>query len=161
MSGARRISYARSVEDAATVAAALRILEREARYGEAMSAPALVRDAIRSRFRLTLGAEPREVFACLFLDAQHRAIAWEDLFFGTLTQTSVFPREVVKAALAHNAAAVIFAHNHPSGQCEPSQADQLLTESLTRALALVDVKVLDHFIVTASGSLSFAERGLL
>ena len=97
----------------------------------------------------------------LFLDARHRVVAAEALFRGTLTQTSVYPREVVKAALRANAAAVIFAHNHPSGAAEPSQADELLTRSLKEALALVDVKVLDHFIVAGSRSLSFAERGLL
>lgn len=156
-----RVSYARTPEEAATVAAALRILEREARYGEAMSSPGIVRNAIRERFRLTLGAQAREVFAVAFLDAQNRVIAWEELFTGTLTQTSVYPREVVKAALRHNAAAVIFAHNHPSGVAEPSSADQILTETLKRSLSLVDVKVLDHFVVTAGAALSFAERGLL
>lgn len=156
-----RFAYARTAEEGATVAAALRILEREARYGAACAAPDAVRESIRNRFRLTIGGEQREVFSCLFLDAQHRAIAWEDLFTGTLTQTSVYPREVVKAALRWNAAGVIFAHNHPSGTAEPSQADQVLTEQLKRTLALVDVKVLDHFIVTADGSMSFAERGLL
>jgi DNA repair protein RadC len=97
----------------------------------------------------------------LFLDAQHRVIASEELFKGTLTQTSVYPREVVKRALHHNAAAVIFAHNHPSGVAEPSQSDQLLTDALKQALALVDVRVLDHFIVAGVGCLSFAEKGLL
>ncbi len=97
----------------------------------------------------------------LFLDAQHRVTASEELFKGTLTQTSVYPREVVKRALHHNAAAVIFAHNHPSGVAEPSQSDQLLTDALKQALALVDVRVLDHFIVAGAGCLSFAEKGLL
>ena len=97
----------------------------------------------------------------VWLDAQHRVIATEELFAGTLTQTSVYPREVVKAALRNNAGAVLFCHNHPSGVAEPSQADQLLTETLKRALSLIDVKVLDHFIVTRGGVLSFAERGLV
>jgi DNA repair protein RadC len=97
----------------------------------------------------------------VFLDAQHRVLAAEEMFHGTLTQTSVYPREVVKRALALNAAAVIFAHNHPSGVAEPSQSDQLLTEALKQALQLVDVRVLDHFIVAGSGCLSFAERGML
>ena len=102
-----------------------------------------------------------EVFVCVFLDSQNRVIACEELFRGTLAQTSVYPREVVKAALAHNAAAVIFAHNHPSGVAEPSRADELLTQALKQALALVDVKVLDHFVVAGAGAVSFAERGLL
>ena len=97
----------------------------------------------------------------IFLDAQHRVIAAEELFSGTLTQASVYPREVVKRALHHNAAAVIFAHNHPSGVAEPSQSDQALTDALKQSLSLVDVRVLDHFIVAGAGCLSFAERGLL
>ena len=97
----------------------------------------------------------------IFLDAQHRVTASEELFSGTLTQTSVYPREVVKRALYHNAAAVIFAHNHPSGVTEPSQSDRMLTDALKQALSLVDVRVLDHFIVAGSGCLSFAERGMV
>ena len=101
------------------------------------------------------------MFVVVLLDAQHRVIATEELFRGTLTQTSVYPREVVKLALKFNSAAVIFAHNHPSGVAEPSQADQLLTTSLKQALALVDIKVLDHFIIAGTAALSFAERGVL
>ncbi len=97
----------------------------------------------------------------LFLDAQNRVIASEEMFRGTLTQTSVYPREVVKRALAHNAAAVILAHNHPSGVAEPSRADEFLTRTLRESLALIDVRVLDHFIVAGNGVVSFAERGLL
>ena len=97
----------------------------------------------------------------VMLDAQHRVLASEELFRGTLTQTSVYPREIVKAALKANAAAVIFAHNHPSGVAEPSQADELLTRQLKEALAMVDIKVLDHFIVAGTAALSFAERGLI
>jgi DNA repair protein RadC len=97
----------------------------------------------------------------MFLDAQNRLIAADELFRGTLTQTSVYPREVVKAALKHNAAALILAHNHPSGVAEPSNADELLTRNLKQALALVDVRVLDHFIVAGNAALSLAERGLL
>jgi DNA repair protein RadC len=108
-----------------------------------------------------LGARQQEVFLVLFLDTQHRVIASEELFHGTLSQTSVYPREVVKRALAHNAAAVILAHNHPSGVAEPSQSDQLLTDALKQALNLVDVRVLDHFIVGTGTILSFAERGLM
>jgi DNA repair protein RadC len=101
------------------------------------------------------------VFVCIWLDAQHRAIKFDEPFSGTLTQTSVYPREIVKQALAVNAAAVIFAHNHPSGVAQPSQADELLTANLKEALALVEVKVLDHFIVAGHQAISFAERGLL
>ena len=97
----------------------------------------------------------------IFLDAQHRVIVSEEMFHGTLTQTSVYPREVVKRALALNAAAVIFAHNHPSGVAEPSQSDRLLTDALKQALSFVDVRVLDHFIVAGAGCLSFAEKGML
>ena len=103
-----------------------------------------------------------EVFVALWLDAQNRLIASEELFRGTLTQTSVYPREVVKRALANNAGGVILAHNHPSGLAEPSRADEVLTSSLKQALALVDVRLLDHFIVTGSTEpMSFAERGLI
>jgi DNA repair protein RadC len=116
---------------------------------------------VRDYLRLTLGQRPYEVFVAIFLDAQNRLIAANELFRGTLTQTSEYPREVVKAALAHNAAALVFAHNHPSGIAEPSHADEILTRSLKQALALVEVKVLDHFIVGGSQAMSFAERGLL
>ena len=116
---------------------------------------------MRDYLRLALGARAHEVFVVLFLDAQHRVLSDAELFRGSLTQTSVYPREVVKAALAANAAAVIFAHNHPSGVAQPSQADELLTRQLKEALALVEIKVLDHFIVAGSQTLSFAERGLL
>lgn len=117
--------------------------------------------AVRQYLSLKIGALPREVFMVIFLDAQHRVLAVEELFSGTLTQTSVYPREVVKRSLHHNAAAVIFAHNHPSGVPEPSQADESLTEALKAALNLVDIRVLDHFIVAGNQVLSFAERGLL
>jgi DNA repair protein RadC len=116
---------------------------------------------VRDYLRLILQDREHEVFLVVFLDAQHRAIASEEMFRGTLTQTSVYPREVLKAALRQNAAAVIFAHNHPSGVAQPSHADELLTRTLKDALALVDVKVLDHFIVAGAQALSFAERGLL
>ena len=124
---------------------------------DCLSSPRAVRDLLRLR----LAGLPHEVFVCLQLDAQHRVIAFDELFRGTLTQTSVYPREVVKAALRANAAAVIFAHNHPSGVAEPSHADEILTRSLKSALALVDVQVLDHFIVAGTRIMSFAERGLL
>jgi len=124
---------------------------------DALSSPSAVRDYLRLR----LSALPHEVFMAVFLDAQNRVLQAEELFRGTLTQTSVYPREVVKRALAHNAAGVILAHNHPSGAAEPSQSDRWLTDQLKAALALVDVRVLDHFVVAGNGSLSFAERGLL
>lgn len=134
-----------------------RALKEELRAGSALCSPSAVRDY----FRLMLAGKDQEVFVALFLDAQHRVIDAEELFRGTLTQTSVYPREVVKAALRWNAAAVIFAHNHPSGAAQPSQADELLTRNLKDALALVDVKVLDHFIIAGNAGISFAERGLL
>jgi DNA repair protein RadC len=134
-----------------------RALQEEIQRGDVLSSPRAVRDYLK----LLLAGRGQEVFMVLFLDTQHRVIAFEELFHGTLSQTSVYPREVVKRALAHNAAAVILAHNHPSGVTEPSQADQLLTSALKQALALVDVTVLDHFVVAAGQTLSFAERGLL
>ena len=135
----------------------LRGLKEELQRGNALNSPRAVRDYLQ----LLLGARQQEVFLVLFLDTQHRVIASEELFHGTLSQTSVYPREVVKRALAHNAAAVILAHNHPSGVAEPSQSDQLLTDALKQALNLVDVRVLDHFIVGTGTILSFAERGLM
>ena len=110
---------------------------------------------------LKLGNLNKEVFLVLFLDAQHRLQATEEMFSGSLMQTSVYPREVVKRAMHHNAAAAIFAHNHPSGVAKPSQADELITKQLKQAVALVDVKVLDHFIVAGNQTMSFVERGLL
>jgi DNA repair protein RadC len=136
---------------------ARRALAETLRAGDALGSPAAVRDFLR----LTLGRREQEVFLVVLLDAQNRVLACEELFRGTLTQTSVYPREVVRCALKHNAAAVIFAHNHPSGVAEPSHADQVLTQSLKQALALVDIKALDHFIVAGSSALSFAERGLI
>ena len=117
--------------------------------------------AVRDYMRLHLGAEKTEVFAVLYLDSQNRAIAFETPFNGTLNQTSVYPREIARAAIGHNAAAVILAHNHPSGAAKPSRADEALTQSLKSALALVDVRVLDHFIVTGDGCASMAEMGLI
>lgn len=136
---------------------ARRALKEEMQSGNALSSPAAVRDYLQ----LLLRGRGQEVFMAIFLDAQHRVIASEELFHGTLTQTSVYPREVVKRALHHNAAAVIFAHNHPSGVAEPSQSDRLLTDALKQALALVEVRALDHFIVAGPGCVSFAEHGIL
>lgn len=134
-----------------------RALAEEMQRRDVLASPSAVRDYLR----LKLNGLPREVFIVLLLDAQNRVIASEELFAGTLTQTAVYPREVVKLALQHNAAAVIFAHNHPSGVAEPSRADELLTKALKEALALVDVKVLDHFVVAGNGVLSFAEQGMI
>jgi DNA repair protein RadC len=140
-----------------TIRRALRLLEIQTRIADALTSPS----AVRNYLRLMLSGRQHEVFVCVFLDAQNRVIAFEELFRGTLTQTSVYPREVVKEALAKNAASVILCHNHPSGVAEPSIQDQALTRTLMEALALVDVKVLDHFIVAGASGLSFAERGLL
>jgi len=145
----------------AQLAAGVEIARRAARASLAREAALTSPDAVRDYLRLALAARECEVFVVLFLDSQHRLIAADELFRGTLAQTSVYPREVVKAALAHNAAAVIFAHNHPSGVAEPSRADELLTQALKSALALVDVRTLDHFVVAAGEVVSFAERGLL
>src|SRR5881628_3137988 len=136
---------------------ARRALKEELASRDALSSPRAVRDYLR----LVLAGREQEVFVILLLDAQHRVIASEELFRGTLTQTSVYPREVVKCALKHNAAGVIFAHNHPSGVAEPSRADELLTQTLKQALSLVEIKMLDHFVVAGSRTVSFAERGLL
>ena len=133
------------------------MLAEEVRHGDVLTSP----EAVRDYLRLSLAALPHETFVVLFLDSQHRLLAADELFRGTLAQTSVYPREVVKAALAHNAAAVIFAHNHPSGVAEPSRADELLTQALKQALALVDIRTLDHFVVAGHRVVSFAERGLL
>jgi DNA repair protein RadC len=116
---------------------------------------------VKDYMRLQLAQRTHEVFAVLFLDAQNQLLRMEEMFRGTLTQTSVYPREVVKRALEMNAAAVVFAHNHPSGAAEPSRADEFLTQSLKSALALVDIRVLDHLVVGHHGVVSFAERGLL
>ncbi len=151
------MGQAKFVQLQAVLEMSRRALREEMQSGDALNSPRAVRDYLQ----LLLRSRQQEVFISLFLDAQHRVIATEELFQGTLTQTSVYPREVVKRALHHNAAAVIFAHNHPSGVAEPSQSDQLLTDALKQALALVDVRVLDHFIVAGAGCLSFAEKGLL
>jgi DNA repair protein RadC len=117
--------------------------------------------AVKQYLQLHIGSRPYEVFGVLFLDAQHRLIVLEELFRGTLTQTSVYPREVVTRALHHHAAAVVLSHNHPSGSIEPSRADETLTQTLSAALSLIDVRVLDHVIVSAGQALSMAEKGLL
>lgn len=153
----RGLGPAKSAQLAALLEVARRCLGARLRTGSALASPASVRDYLR----LALSGKDHEVFACLWLDSQHRVLACEEAFRGTLGQTSVYPREIVKSALRANAAAVIFAHNHPSGVAQPSRADELLTRNLKEALALVDVRVLDHFIVAGNECLSFAERGLL
>lgn len=155
--GVRGMGPAKYAQLQAVLEMARRALSEDIRSGDVLRSPASVREYLK----LVLQGREQEVFLALFLDAQNRVIEPEELFRGTLTQTSVYPREVVKRALHHNAAAVIFAHNHPSGVAEPSRADELLTQTLKQALALVDVKVLDHFIVGGAALLSFAERGLV
>ncbi len=141
----------------AVVEMARRALREKLDRGAMLEAPQAVRDFLR----LKLQGLGHEVFLTVFLDARNCVLAVEESFRGTLTQTSVYPREIAKRALHHNAAALIFAHNHPSGVAEPSRADESLTQALKRALALIDVKVLDHFVVGADSAMSFAERGIL
>ena len=136
---------------------ARRALAQQLKAREVFSSPG----AVKQYLQLHLAGREHEVFAVLFLDAQNRLIAMEELFRGTLTQTSVYPREVVLHALQHQAAAVVLAHNHPSGTVQPSRADEALTQTLKAALALVDVRVLDHVIVAPGDALSMAEKGLL
>jgi DNA repair protein RadC len=136
---------------------ALALLACEARTADVMASPEGVKDYLR----LLLADRPYEVFVGVFLDSQNRVLGIEELFRGTLTQTSVYPREVVREAMLCNAASLIVAHNHPSGSVSPSRADELLTRTLREALALVDVRLLDHFIVAGKNVLSFAERGLM
>jgi len=155
--GVKGLGPAKRAQFEAAVELARRSLKDELRAASALTSPGAVRDYLR----LAIAEREHEVFVCLWLDAQHRVLRFEELFRGTLTQTSVYPREIVKAGLRANAAAVIFAHNHPSGAAQPSRADELLTRNLKDALALVEIKVLDHFIVAGPHTLSFAERGLL
>lgn len=136
---------------------ARRHLGEQLARGAALCSP----DVTRRYLQLRLRHQPHEIFACLYLDNQHRVLAFEELFRGTLDGASVYPREVVKSALRHNAAALIFAHNHPSGVAEPSMADRTLTQRLREALTLVDIRVLDHLIVGDGEVVSLAERGQL
>jgi DNA repair protein RadC len=149
------LGMAKYVQFQAVMEMARRALTETMRATDALHSPQAVRDYLK----LTLSRLPHEVFVGVFLSAQHNVIAVEELFRGTLTQTSVYPREVVKRALAYNAASVILAHNHPSGEASPSAADHALTKALASALALIDVRVLDHFIVAPGAALSFAEQG--
>jgi DNA repair protein RadC len=158
LTGIKGLGPAKTAQFAAAFELLRRSLdERSKAPRAALTSPGAVRDYLR----FTLAQREHEVFVCIWLDAQHKVIEPEEVFKGTLTQTSVYPREIVKKALARNAAAVIFAHNHPSGVAQPSQSDELLTRTLRDALALVEVKVLDHFIVAGNQAISFAERGLL
>jgi DNA repair protein RadC len=145
--------------DDAIIESALKILETRISYSSnepSLTSPQASKDFVK----LQLATYEHEVFACLFLDNRNRVITFEEMFRGTIDGASVYPREVVKACLSHNAAAVILAHNHPSGATDPSQADIAITERLRKALALIDVRVLDHLIVGDEVT-SFAERGLL
>ena len=157
LSRVKGLGPAKRAQFEAAIELARRSIEEGLKEKTVLTSPGAVRDYLK----LALGSRQHEVFVCIWLDAQHRVIACDETFRGTLTQTSVYPREVVKGALSKNAAAVIFAHNHPSGAAQPSQADELLTRNLKDALALVDIKVLDHFIVAGAQAISFAERGLL
>lgn len=153
-----RPTYVVSSNDDHVIAQALKILEGRMREpGQALCNPEHVKDYLR----LKIGDKEREVFAVVFLDVMHRVIECQEMFMGTLTQTSVYPREVAREALLLGASAVILSHNHPSGSPTPSRADEALTQTLKTTLALIDVRVLDHVIVTASESLSMAERGLV
>lgn len=134
-----------------------RALNEQLQQRDVFTSPQAVRDYLV----LKLGSYTKEVFMVLFLDTQNRLLATEEMFSGSLTETSVYPREIVKRVLHHNAAAVIFAHNHPSGIAQQSQADEMLTKQLQQALALIDVRVLDHFIVAGNNTLSFSQQGLL
>jgi len=157
LNSVKGLGPAKRAEIVAVLELARRALASELKEKALFTTPQAVRDYLQ----LQLGSRPHEIFAVLFLDSQHRLIALEEMFRGTLTQTSVYPREVVIRALALNAASVVLAHNHPSGAAEPSRADELLTHTLKTTLALVDVRVLDHFVVTSTQALSMAERGLL
>ena len=148
---------AKRAEIAAVMELARRALAEQVAAAPVFDAP----DRVKDFLRLQLAHLQHEVFAVLFVDSQHRLLKFEEMFRGTLTQTSVYPREVVRRALELHAGAVILAHNHPSGVAEPSRADEFLTQTLKSALQLVDVRVLDHLVVARSGVVSFAERGLL
>ena len=147
----------RPAEPAEVLQAALRVLAGQLRSTEMLSSPQAVRDFLR----IKLGTLEHEVFAVIHLDVQHRVIEYVEMFRGTVSQTSVYPREIVKEALTRNSAALILVHNHPSGVAQPSRADEVLTQTLKSALSLVDVRVIDHLIVAGPTILSFAERGLI
>jgi DNA repair protein RadC len=157
LKGIKGLGPAKRAELAAVAEMARRSLARQLQEQAVFQSP----DNVRQYLQLHMAGLPHEEFAVLFVDAQHRLITMKTLFRGTLTQTSVYPREVVKAALGCNAAAVVLAHNHPSGSAEPSRADEMLTQALKQALALVDIRVLDHLVIGHGQVVSFSERGLL
>jgi DNA repair protein RadC len=157
LAGIKGLGPAKRAELLAVMEMARRALAQQVAAEPVFDAPERVKDYLA----LHLGGLEHEVFAVLFLDSRHRLLRLEEMFRGTLTQTSVYPREVVKRALALNAGAVVLAHNHPSGTAEPSRADEMLTQMLRQALALVDVRVLDHLVIGRGQVVSFAERGLL
>lgn len=153
----RGLGMAKYTQLQAVLEMARRHAEEELKFDDVLTSP----EATRRYLALKLARSPHEIFACVFLDNRHRVIAFEEMFRGTIDGASVYPREVVKTALRHNAAAVLFAHNHPSGVAEPSSADRSITKRLVDALALVDIRVLDHLILAHDQTTSFAERGLL
>ena len=157
LDGIKGLGPAKRAELQAVMELARRALSQQLKEAPVFDTPNRVKDYLG----LLLGSRLQEVFAVLFLDAQHRLLHMQELFYGTLAQTSVYPREVVRQALAHNAGAVVLAHNHPSGVAEPSKADAFLTQTLQAALKLIDVKVLDHIVVGQGQVVSMAERGLL
>jgi len=152
----RGLGVAKYVQLQAVIEMSRRFLQEKLKRGDAMTSPDIVEHYLQTRLR----NYPYEVFACLFMDNRHRVIEYEELFRGTIDAASVYPREVVRRALDHNAAAVIFAHNHPSGVAEPSQTDEKITHRLKDALDLIDVRVLDHFVI-GDQVVSFVKRGLL
>ena len=151
------VSHLNESEQASLVTLTLSLLEQRCRPGTALSSP----DQVRNYLRVWMGEYKNEVFGCLFLDNRHRVLRLEELFQGTIDGAAVYPRVVLQKALECNAAAVVIFHNHPSGVAEPSNADEAITKRLKEALALIDVRVLDHFVVTAGETVSFAERGLI
>jgi DNA repair protein RadC len=145
------------VEEQGIIEQAFAILERRHRHGDPLTAP----DVTRAYLRLKLAEAPNEILGCVFLDNRHRVIATEDIFLGTIDGASVHPRVIVQRVIVHNAAAIILYHNHPSGVAEPSQADIRITARIKDALALIDVRVLDHLVLSVEGCTSMAERGLV
>ena len=149
--------YAATADDDAIIAQACAIIDKRFATGEALTDPA----AAGAYFKVKIGGSPREVFAVLFLDTRHRMLAFEEMFYGTIDGAEVHPREVVRRALELNAAAVIVGHNHPSGVPDPSAADRAVTQRLKQSLALVEVRLLDHFICGSGAALSMASRGMI
>ncbi|RAJ99118.1 DNA replication and repair protein RadC [Aliidiomarina maris] len=157
LKGIHGIGPARAIQLQVILELAKRYLATTLARGEGFTRPQLVRDYLAAQLR----HQTREVFAVLLLDSQHRLLHYAELFFGTINAAPVYPREIVKVVMQHNAAAVIIAHNHPSGVAEPSIADQRVTERIQDALKVIDVALLDHFVIGAEGTVSFAERGML